>query len=74
MYPVLDQYPKEGDQSLMKIARQHGGEFLCDCVGLVHSTLQTRKVQRSSNEWHSHLSRWEIDRSPGNLACAVHDS
>jgi superfamily II DNA or RNA helicase len=34
MYPVLDQYQREGFQNLMKIARQHGGAFLCDGVGL----------------------------------------
>ena len=34
MYPVLDQYQKEGYQALMKIARQYRGAFLCDGVGL----------------------------------------
>ena len=34
MYPVLDQYQKEGYHALMKIAAQYGGAFLCDGVGL----------------------------------------
>src|SRR6266496_604794 len=34
MYPVLDQYQKEAYHSLLKIARQHRGAFLCDGVGL----------------------------------------
>lgn len=34
MYPLLDQYQKEGYQALMKIATQHSGAFLCDGVGL----------------------------------------
>lgn len=34
MYPVLDQYQKEGYHALLKIARQFNGAFLCDGVGL----------------------------------------
>jgi len=34
MYLKLDQYQKEAYWALMKIARQHGGAFLCDGVGL----------------------------------------
>ncbi len=34
MFPVLDQYQKEGYWALMKIAQQYGGAFLCDGVGL----------------------------------------
>ena len=34
MYPTLDKYQKDGYQSIMKIANQHGGAFLCDGVGL----------------------------------------
>ena len=34
MYPTLDKYQRDGYQSLMKIANQHGGAFLCDGVGL----------------------------------------
>jgi len=33
MFPVLDQYQKEGYHALMKIGRQYGGAFLCDGVG-----------------------------------------
>lgn len=32
MFPVLDQYQKEAYWALNKIARQHGGAFLCDGV------------------------------------------
>ncbi len=34
IYPILDQYQREGYQALMKISRQHRGAFLCDGVGL----------------------------------------
>ncbi len=34
IYPILDQYQREGYQALMKIARQYRGAFLCDGVGL----------------------------------------
>ena len=34
MFPKLDRYQKEAYWALMKIARQHGGAFLCDGVGL----------------------------------------
>ena len=34
MFPQLDQYQKEAYWALIKIARQHGGAFLCDGVGL----------------------------------------
>ena len=34
MYPFLDRYQQEAYWALMKIARQHGGAFLCDGVGL----------------------------------------
>ena len=34
MYPLLDQYQKEAYHSLLKIARQYRGAFLCDGVGL----------------------------------------
>lgn len=34
MYPVLDHYQKEGYHSLLKIARQFNGAFMCDGVGL----------------------------------------
>jgi hypothetical protein len=34
MFPKLDRYQKEAYWAMMKIARQHGGAFLCDGVGL----------------------------------------
>lgn len=34
MYPVLDQYQKEGYHALLKIGHQFRGAFLCDGVGL----------------------------------------
>jgi len=34
MFPVLDQYQKEGYWSMVKIGRQYGGAFMCDGVGL----------------------------------------
>jgi len=34
MFSKLDRYQKEAYWALMKIARQHGGSFLCDGVGL----------------------------------------
>ena len=34
MFPVLDKYQKEAYWSMMKIAAQHSGAFLCDGVGL----------------------------------------
>ena len=34
MFPRLDRYQQEAYWALMKIARQHGGAFLCDGVGL----------------------------------------
>ena len=33
MFGHLDRYQKEAYWSLMKIARRHGGAFLCDGVG-----------------------------------------
>lgn len=34
LFPKLDRYQKEAYWALMKIARRHGGAFLCDGVGL----------------------------------------
>ena len=34
VYPVLDQYQKDGFHKLLEIADRHGGAFLCDGVGL----------------------------------------
>jgi superfamily II DNA/RNA helicase len=46
MYPVLDQYQKEGYQALMKIAKQHGGAFLCDGVGLGKTFVGLMVIER----------------------------
>ena len=45
-YPVLDQYQREGYQALMKIARQHGGAFLCDGVGLGKTLIGLMVIER----------------------------
>lgn len=46
MYPVLDQYQKEAYQALLKIARQHGGGFLCDGVGLGKTFVGLMLIER----------------------------
>jgi len=46
VYRVLDQYQKEGYQALMKIARQHGGAFLCDGVGLGKTLIGLMVIER----------------------------
>ncbi len=46
MYGVLDQYQKEGYQSLMKVARRHGGAFLCDGVGLGKTFIGLMVIER----------------------------
>ena len=46
MYPVLDEYQKEGYRSLLKIAAQHGGAFLCDGVGLGKTYVGLMLIER----------------------------
>lgn len=46
MFPKLDRYQKEGYWSLMKIARQHGGAFLCDGVGLGKTFVGLMLIER----------------------------
>jgi superfamily II DNA or RNA helicase len=46
MYPVLDRYQREGYHSLMKIAAQHGGAFLCDGVGLGKTFVGLMLIER----------------------------
>ncbi|WP_420638371.1 helicase-related protein [Candidatus Poriferisocius sp.] len=46
MFGHLDQYQKEAYWSLMKIARQHGGAFLCDGVGLGKTFVGLMLVER----------------------------
>lgn len=46
LYPLLDQYQKEGYQSLLKIARQFRGAFLCDGVGLGKTFIGMMLIER----------------------------
>ena len=46
MFPVLDQYQKEAYWALNKIARQHGGAFLCDGVGLGKTFVGLMLIER----------------------------
>jgi superfamily II DNA or RNA helicase len=46
MFPVLDQYQKEGYQALMKIARSYRGAFLCDGVGLGKTFVGMMVIER----------------------------
>jgi len=46
MYPVLDQYQKEGYHALMKIAHQWGGALLCDGVGLGKTFIGMMLIER----------------------------
>jgi len=50
MYPQLDRYQKEAYWALMKIARQHGGAFLCDGVGLGKTFVGLMLLERLI--WH----------------------
>ncbi len=46
MFPVLDRYQQDGYRTLMKIARQHGGAFLCDGVGLGKTFVGLMLIER----------------------------
>lgn len=46
MFPVLDQYQKEGYQALMKIAHNYRGAFLCDGVGLGKTFVGMMVIER----------------------------
>ena len=46
IYPVLDHYQKEGYHSLLNIARQHNGAFLCDGVGLGKTFVGLMLIER----------------------------
>ena len=46
MFPYLDRYQKEAYWALMKIARQHGGAFLCDGVGLGKTYVGLMLIER----------------------------
>ncbi len=46
MYPLLDQYQRDGYGSLLKIAAKHGGAFLCDGVGLGKTYVGLMLIER----------------------------
>jgi superfamily II DNA or RNA helicase len=46
MFPHLDRYQKEAYWALMKIARRHGGAFLCDGVGLGKTFVGLMLIER----------------------------
>jgi superfamily II DNA/RNA helicase len=46
VYPILDQYQKEGYQALMKIASKYSGGFLCDGVGLGKTFIGLMVIER----------------------------
>ena len=46
MYAVLDHYQKEGYHALMDIAKQFGGAFLCDGVGLGKTFIGLMVIER----------------------------
>ena len=46
MFPVLDKYQRDGYHALLQIARQHGGAFLCDGVGLGKTFVGLMLIER----------------------------
>lgn len=46
MFPRIDRYQKEAYWAVMKIARQHGGSFLCDGVGLGKTFVGLMLIER----------------------------
>lgn len=46
MFPILDRYQREAYWALMKIARQFGGAFLCDGVGLGKTFVGLMLIER----------------------------
>ncbi|MEZ4379520.1 MAG: helicase-related protein [Gemmatimonadales bacterium] len=46
VFPKLDRYQQEAYWALMKIARQHGGAFLCDGVGLGKTFVGLMLIER----------------------------
>lgn len=46
IFPQLDRYQQEAYWALMKIARQHGGAFLCDGVGLGKTFVGLMLIER----------------------------
>lgn len=46
IYPILDNYQREGYQALLKIAGQHNGALLCDGVGLGKTFIGLMLIER----------------------------
>ena len=46
MYPILDQYQREGYHALLKIGHQNRGAFLCDGVGLGKTFIGLALIER----------------------------
>ena len=46
VYPILDQYQKDGYRALMKIAKNYGGALLCDGVGLGKTFIGLMVIER----------------------------
>lgn len=46
VYPILDQYQRQGYAALMKIANRYGGAFLCDGVGLGKTFIGLMLIER----------------------------
>ncbi|MHA1147767.1 MAG: helicase-related protein [Promethearchaeota archaeon] len=46
IYPILDQYQKEGYHALIKIAARYTGAFLCDGVGLGKTYIGLMLIER----------------------------
>jgi SNF2 family DNA or RNA helicase len=46
MYPILDQYQRDGYGSLLKIGGKYGGAFLCDGVGLGKTFVGLMLIER----------------------------
>ncbi len=46
IFKILDRYQREAYWTLMKIARQHGGAFLCDGVGLGKTFVGLMLIER----------------------------
>src|SRR5256886_1940388 len=46
MFPKIDRYQKEAYWAMMKIARQYGGAFLCDGVGLGKTFVGLMLIER----------------------------
>ncbi|MEA3396003.1 MAG: helicase-related protein, partial [Chloroflexota bacterium] len=46
VYPILDQYQKDGYQAMMRIARRYNGALLCDGVGLGKTFVGLMLIER----------------------------